>query len=89
MIVAGQRLPILIATKPVDFRCVHQALALPVQTKLKLDPHSLIGSAKLNGIDPQTWLADVIARISDLPVSRLHKLLPWEWSATTPQVKAA
>ena len=36
MIVAGQRLPILIATKPVDFRCGHQALALIVQTELKL-----------------------------------------------------
>jgi hypothetical protein len=38
MIVAG--LPILIATQPVDFRCGHQALALMVQTELKLDPHS-------------------------------------------------
>lgn len=40
MIVAGQRLPILIATRPVDFRFGHQALALMVQTELKLDPHS-------------------------------------------------
>jgi transposase len=40
MIVAGQRLPILIATKPVDFRCGHNALALMVQTELKLDPYS-------------------------------------------------
>lgn len=40
MIVAGQRLPILIATRPVDFRCGHRALALIVQTELKLDPHS-------------------------------------------------
>lgn len=40
MIVAGQRLPILIATKPIDFRRGHQALALMVQTDLKLDPHS-------------------------------------------------
>ena len=40
MIVASQRLPILIATRPVDFRCGHQALALMVQTELKLDPHS-------------------------------------------------
>jgi transposase len=40
MIVAAQRLPILIATRPVDFRCGHQALALMVQTELKLDPHS-------------------------------------------------
>ena len=40
MIVAGQRLPILAATQPVDFRCGHQALALIVQNTLRLDPHS-------------------------------------------------
>ncbi|MDA3887214.1 MAG: IS66 family transposase [Allgaiera sp.] len=51
--------------------------------------YSLIGSAKLNGIDPQAWLADAIARISDMPVSRLPELLPWAWNAATPQVKAA
>jgi transposase len=51
--------------------------------------YTLIGTAKLNGIDPQAWLADVIARISDIPVSRLHELLPWEWNAATPLVKAA
>jgi transposase len=51
--------------------------------------YSLIGSAKLNGIDPQAWLADVIARISDMPISRLSELLPWHWNLATPQVKAA
>lgn len=40
MIVAGQWLPIVVATRPVDFRCGHQALALIVQNELKLDPHS-------------------------------------------------
>lgn len=40
MIVAGGRLPILIATPPVDFRCGHNALALMMQTELKLDPYS-------------------------------------------------
>ncbi|MDW9776506.1 IS66 family insertion sequence element accessory protein TnpB [Sinorhizobium meliloti] len=40
MIVAGQRLRALIATRPLDFRCGHQALTLMVQTELKLDPHS-------------------------------------------------
>ena len=51
--------------------------------------YSLIGSAKLNGIALQAWLADAIARISDLPVSRLPDLLPWNWSANANQVKAA
>jgi len=51
--------------------------------------YSLIGTAKLNDIDPQAWLADIIARISDLPVSRLPELLPWNWKPAAPQVKAA
>ncbi|MFM2045111.1 MAG: hypothetical protein RLY86_3687 [Pseudomonadota bacterium] len=41
--------------------------------------YSLMISAKLNDIDPQAWLADVLARINDLPQNRLHELLPWEW----------
>lgn len=40
MIVAAQRLPIMIATRPVDFRCGHNALALMVQNELGLDPYS-------------------------------------------------
>jgi hypothetical protein len=43
----------------------------------------------LNDIDPQAWLADVIARISDMPMSRLHELLPWEWDAAMKHVKPA
>jgi transposase len=41
--------------------------------------YSLIISAKLNDIDPQAWLADVLRRIADHPASRLHELLPWHW----------
>jgi transposase len=41
--------------------------------------YSLIMTAKLNDVDPLVWLADVFARIADLPQSRLHELLPWEW----------
>jgi transposase len=51
--------------------------------------YSLIGTAKLNNVDPQAWLADVIARISDITVSRLPELLPWAWKNAVPQVKAA
>jgi hypothetical protein len=43
---------------------------------------TLIMTAKLNNdIDPQAWLADVLARIANLPQGRLHELLPWNWSA--------
>jgi len=42
--------------------------------------YTLVETAKLNGVDPQAWLADVLARIADLPQSRLHELLPWNWT---------
>jgi transposase len=41
--------------------------------------YSLIGTAKLNGVDPQAWLADVLARIADHPARQLADLLPWNW----------
>jgi len=50
---------------------------------------SLIATAKLNDIDPQAWLADVLSRIADIPQSRLHELLPWNWRATDDQRQAA
>ena len=42
---------------------------------------TLIMTAKLNDVDPQAWLADVLARIADTPQSRLHELAPWKWKA--------
>ena len=41
--------------------------------------YTLIGTAKLNDVDPQAWLADVLGRIADTPRSRLDELLPWNW----------
>jgi transposase len=41
---------------------------------------TLITTAKMNAVDPQAWLADVLARIADIPQSRLSELLPWEWN---------
>jgi transposase len=51
--------------------------------------YTLIATAKLNDINPQAWLADVLARIADHPASRLHELLPWHWRATQDQAVAA
>lgn len=42
---------------------------------------TLIMTAKLNDVDPQAWLADVLARIASTPQGRLNELLPWEWKA--------
>jgi hypothetical protein len=41
--------------------------------------YSLIVTAKMNDVDPQAWLADVLARIAGHPATRLDELLPWNW----------
>ena len=41
--------------------------------------YTLIGTAKLNHVDPQAWLADVLGRIADTPQTRLDELFPWNW----------
>jgi transposase len=49
---------------------------------------SLIETCKLNAIDPQTYLADVLGRIAKgHPINRIDKLLPWAWAATHHLVK--
>ena len=39
--------------------------------------YSLLGSAKLNGIDPETYMTAVLRRIADHPINRINALLPW------------
>jgi hypothetical protein len=41
---------------------------------------TLIQTARLNDVDPQAWLADVLARIADHKINDLAALLPWHWS---------
>jgi transposase len=51
--------------------------------------YSLIVTAKMNDIDPQAWLADVLARIASHPASRLDELLPWNWRPANATVSRA
>jgi transposase len=53
--------------------------------------YSLIVTAKMNGVDPQAWLADVLTRIAAYPAHRLDELLPWNWTppASAISVRAA
>ena len=46
--------------------------------------YSLLGSAKLNGIDPEAYLTSVLRRIADHPINRIRELLPWNLFPTGP-----
>lgn len=50
---------------------------------------TMIMTAKLNDVDPLAWLADVLARIADMPQQKLAELLPWNWQSTATHPAAA
>ena len=51
--------------------------------------YTLIQTAKLNDVDPQAWLADVLARLPDHPAKRIHELMPWNWRPQNIAAEAA
>lgn len=51
--------------------------------------YSLLGSAELNGIDPEAYLASVLRRIADPPIQRITELLPWNLSPANPPATEA
>lgn len=54
----------------------------------KREPKSQSRGRRL-GLDPQAWLADILARLNDHPAKRIDELLPWNWTRAGPQKAAA
>jgi transposase len=50
---------------------------------------TLIVTCKMNDVDPQAWLADVLARIATHPAHRIDELLPWTWKALREEISTA
>jgi transposase len=51
--------------------------------------YTLIETAKLNDVDPQAWLADVLDRLPDHPAKKIGELLPWNWKASEHAISTA
>ena len=42
--------------------------------------YTLIETAKMNGVDPETWLTWVLTHVADHKINRIDELMPWNWS---------
>jgi transposase len=51
--------------------------------------YTLIETCKLNDVDPQAWLADILARLPDHPAKQIDELLPWTWNKARQLAPAA
>ena len=98
MLPVPQGVRVWLAPGHTDMRKGFPGLSLLVQETLKKDPHaghlfvfrgrraaailSLIETCKLNDVDAEAWLADVLARLADHPAKNIGELLPLNWKPT-------
>lgn len=68
---APQLIPVMVSAE--------QDAVAPPGSSVAEPMYSIIVTAKMNDVDPQAWLADVLTRIAEHPAHRLDELLPWNW----------
>ncbi len=51
--------------------------------------YTLVETCKMNDLDPQAWLTDVLGRLPDHPANKVDDLLPWNWRSARQQSAAA
>lgn len=51
--------------------------------------NSLVETFRLNGVEPEVWLPDIIAHNADHPINRIYELLPWQWQVASDNTLAA
>lgn len=62
-----------------DDRIFEAGIALVRRAETLARAMTIIETAKLNGLDPQGYLADILDRIHDHKINRLDELPPWDW----------
>lgn len=64
---------------PSSSRLTKKQTPAPCQNTSLMRSALFARNTKMNGVDPQAWLADVLSRIAAHPAYRLDELLPWNW----------
>ena len=68
------------SSRPIPLNSgMKSGVQVPTPTEEVGHTYTLIETAKLNGVDPQAWLTDVLNRIADHKMNGIDELLPWRY----------
>ena len=62
------------------------SIHVPALNRVETARHLHVGTARLNGVEPQSYLRHVLARIAEHPINRIDELLPWNVASRLPAI---